>query len=299
MPRKKNDILLKSIIEENFPFLLRFFFADAEKLFDFDRGITFMDKELHEIFPELSKNGGTREVDMLVKVYLLDGGEKWILVHLEIQDQYKKNFPQRMFTYFIRIYDRYSVGVTAIAVFTGKKHPGKGIFTERLLGTRIAYEYNTYHILDHSEAELLSMQNPFALVVFAAQRALMADKIPEQELSDAKLTIAKALIDSKIFSHDKIIAFLSFLKEFLYVENQEINANFGKQIDSLTGQINTMGVIETIEKIKVQEMEEKKNIEFVTNLWSANKFTISEIANFANVSEAFVRKVIASLKKKK
>ncbi|MFT4205238.1 MAG: hypothetical protein QM610_15145 [Chitinophagaceae bacterium] len=44
-------------------------------------------------------------------------------------------------------------------------------------------------------------------MVLAAQKAAKADKIPEQELSDARLTIAKARIASKLFSHEQIIAF--------------------------------------------------------------------------------------------
>lgn len=74
-----------------------------------------------------------------------------------------------------------------------------------------------------------------------------------------------------------------------------------------------MGIIETIKKIEREEAFEKgrkegiekgieKGIEegkaeVVANLVNAGKFTISEIANFSNVSEAFVRKVKRRLKK--
>jgi len=36
---------------------------------------------------------------------------------------------------------------------------------------------------------------------------------------------------------------------------------------------------------------EKKNFEVVENLLSANRFTVAEIANFAGVTESFVKKV--------
>jgi metal-dependent amidase/aminoacylase/carboxypeptidase family protein len=42
--------------------------------------------------------------------------------------------------------------------------------------------------------------------------------------------------------------------------------------------------------------EEKKSYEVVKNLLAANKFTIAEIAIFANVTEAFVKKVKKTLK---
>lgn len=304
MLRRKNDILLKAAFEETFAFLLRFFFAGADEIFDFSRGFVFMDKELRELFPELEKKGGTRQADMLAKVFLLDGTEKWILVHIEIQGQYDKSFPKRMFRYFYRIYDRYDTGVTAIAVFTGKSKPQKEHFAEELLGTEATYKYNTYHVFDHTESELLAMDNPFALVVLAAQKALLADKMPQAELNENRLTIAKALIDSGKFSHPQIETFLFFLKSFLRIESEEINAIFDKQTDILTGKTSAMGIIETIKMLEREEgIEEgiEKGIELgkaesVKNLLLTGKFTVSEIANFLAVTEAFVRKQKNNLK---
>jgi len=48
----------------------------------------------------------------------------------------------------------------------------------------------------------------------------------------------------------------------------------------------------------IAEGAELKSYEVVHNLLAANKFSISEIANFAGVSEDFVKKVRASLKEK-
>ena len=66
--------------------------------------------------------------------------------------------------------------------------------------------------MTHTEAELLAMANPFSLVVLAAPKALLAKKLPKEELNESRLTIAKALIESKQFSHPQIEAFLFFLK---------------------------------------------------------------------------------------
>lgn len=106
---RKNDILLKSAFKEAFPDLLRFFFQEADTIFDIGKGFEFMDKELSEIYPELEKKGGSRFVDMLVKTYLKNGSEEWMLIHLEIQDRNDKHFAKRTFQYFYRIYDRYEI----------------------------------------------------------------------------------------------------------------------------------------------------------------------------------------------
>lgn len=299
-PRKKDDTLLKAAFEELFPHLLRFCFADAAKLFDFRKGFAFLDKELTELFPELIKQGGNRFVDMLVKTFLKNGREEWILVHVEIQGGSIKNFPQRMFQYWYRIYDRYAVDVTALAIFTGNKrqqHPNT--FHKAFMGTEISYRYNAYHIFDHSEAELLAMDNPFALIVLAAQKALLQGKVPEEEMANHRLAVAKALIQSKKFSHEKIEKLLFFLKNFIYIGNEEINSKFDKQIEQLTGGTITMGIIETIKKIEREEAFEigiekgieKGKLQVVQNLLNAGKFTIAEIAGFAGVTEAFVKKV--------
>ena len=71
-----------------------------------------------------------------------------------------------------------------------------------------------------------------------------------------------------------------------------------------------MGVIEVLKKQErqqglqqgLQQGAEQKSYEVVGNLLVAGKFTDSEIANFATVTEDFVRKVRADLnlnKKKK
>jgi flagellar biosynthesis/type III secretory pathway protein FliH len=56
-----------------------------------------------------------------------------------------------------------------------------------------------------------------------------------------------------------------------------------------------MGERDGLEKGKT-EGEEKKSYEVVKNMLAANKFTIAEIANFANVTESFVRKVKKTIK---
>lgn len=101
MLRRKDDILLKSAFEETFPDLLRFYFAGADEIFEMNKDFEFLDKELSEVFPELEKDGGNRYVDMLVKAFLKNGKEEWILVHVEIQKTNDKFFAERMFSILV------------------------------------------------------------------------------------------------------------------------------------------------------------------------------------------------------
>ncbi len=313
--RRKNDILLKSAFEEAFSDLLLFFFENADELFDLERGFEFMDKELAELFPDLLKKGGSRFVDMLVKTYLKTGAEEYILVHIEIQDGAIKNFPKRMFQYYYRILDRFEVEVAALAVFTGKqnqKQPSE--YRRNFLGTEITYKYNAYQIFDHNEEQLVEMDNLFALVILAAQKATLADKTPEAELSEQRLQIVRALINSKRYDTEKIRRFLFFLKTFIHVENPEINSKFDNEVNMLTGNETAMGIIEAIKMITMEEGIEKgmekgivqgiergersKTYEIVKNMLLNTDFDNSKIAALANCSESLVEEIKEDLRRK-
>ena len=151
-PHRRNDELLKGAFEENFQDFLRFLYPDAYRIFDFDRGFQFMDKELLEIVPNRDKKKGKRVADLLAKVYLKDGSEKWILVHTEIEGGSQGDFAFRIYQYHYRLLDRYGVPVETIAVFTGdRKQRSPSEYRHRVIDTQIDFRYRSYHIFDHSE----------------------------------------------------------------------------------------------------------------------------------------------------
>jgi hypothetical protein len=71
--------------------------------------------------------------------------------------------------------------------------------------------------------------------------------------------------------------------------------SFDKQIDKITNKKNTMGLIEQITKMRVQEAEERTNEanhkKFVTYLLMNTSHSLNEIASIVNVSVSFVEKV--------
>lgn len=248
-PAKKNDELLKAIFEDNFPDFLRFMYPDADATFDLGRGLTFMDKELLEIIPYRERKKGKRVADLLVKVYLKDGSEKWILVNTEIEGGHDSDFSHRIFQYFYRLLDRYRVPVETIAVFTGgRSQPCTDEYHFAVFRTSLRFQYLSYQIFDHDESQLLDMDNIFAYIVLACQKALDEDKIPEQELAEQRITIARRLIETNKYSKDRIMSFLVFLKSFLFIRDKEINSNFDQYIYQVTGGTIEMGVIETIKR---------------------------------------------------
>lgn len=298
--RRKDDILWKVVMEEVFDDLLRFCFPDAAIAYDLDRGFEFMDKELAELYPEPEKDSDTRFADKLVKIYHRDGAEEWVLLHVEIQGDTaaRLQFSERMFRYFYRILDRFRRPVSAIAIFTGqdgKRMPDRYEYVYRT--TRLMYHYHTRSILDFKDTDLEAQDNPFALVVLAAKTALLAGKIPERQLLERKVALARRLFQ-KGYAANKIRAILRFLENAILFENPEMNRIFTAQIQS-QDKSNTMGIDEYMQMVGREEgieigvekgrAEERQTL--VENLLSQTEFSDEKIAILANVTVDFVNEI--------
>jgi hypothetical protein len=299
--RRKNDILWKGILEVVFEDLLRFIFPDIDKELDLGRGFQFLDKELSEMYPEPDKRSQTRFVDKLVKVYMRNGSERWMLLHIEVQGEKDPEFARRMFKYYYRILDRYDMPVSALAIFSGQdgeKMPDR--FEDHCLGTHSIYRYNTLCITDYPDEVLAASKNPFAIVLLAAKKALIkGGKDLDKELLKQKLLIAK-LLYQKGFEKGKIKTILSFLHNYVRFTKPETNRIFRRQLDKITGKKNTMDFFEQVRQLRYEEAEEigraaeKKRM--VKRLLT-RKFSIKETASIAGVSVAFVEKLKKATKK--
>ena len=254
-----------------------------------------MDKELLAIIPDRERKNGKRIADLLAKVFLRDGTEKWILVHTEIEASSQEDFAFRLFQYHYRLLDRYNAPVETIAVFTGDANqPRPSTYHHRVIDTQVNFQYRAYHIFDHSEKQLLAMDNAFALIVLACQKALQEGKVADTELGNDRLTIARALLNHD-YDHDRIISFLVFLKNFLYINDLEINRIFDEQIVQLSGGAINMGVIEIVKKQERQQGAEQKSYEVVKNLILELGLSDERAARIAEVTIDFVRKVRTEL----
>jgi hypothetical protein len=295
----RKDTLWKGLLEWVFDDLLRFVFPEADTVFDMQKGFGFLDKELAEMYPEPEKKTNVRVVDKLVKVFRKDGKEEWVLIHIEIQDQTKvierPLFPERMFRYFIRCYDRYQKPVAAISIFTGrdgKRLPGSYAYS--FMNTRLQYQYNTLCILDYSDQELEESKNPFAWVMLAAKIALLKGKDVDAKLLKGKLFIFRKLYENGVFEKRKLQAILTFLNSYVRFENKETYRTFNNEIDKITEKENTMDIFQQAAKLEVEEV----TWGIVKNLLTKTSFSVGEVANLANVSVDFVKEVKKSLRKK-
>lgn len=296
---KFDDSLWKALLEDLFADFLRFFFSNADTIFDMKKGFVYLDKEMAQIAADGDLES-PRFVDKLVKVFTREGNEKWVLVHVEVQDYKDKQFEDRMFTYYYRIFDRYRQKITAVVLLTDKDkkfHPRE--YYSEFLGTELRYRFNSFKIIEQEEDKLLQSSNPFAFVVLIVLLALQRNRLTDNALFDLKLELMRKLLEQK-FSKPTIKGIFLFIRNYVVFADPQNSVKFDEVIDSANQKNKNMGIVELMKERETNRLTEKvaeqKSYEFVKKLLAAKKFTIAEIADFAGVTETFVKKVKAGNK---
>lgn len=255
------DLLWKGIIEDLAEDFVKFFFPDWSKSIDFSREFEFLDKELAQLSAEAAET--RRVVDKLIKVFLKDGTEKWVLIHVEVQGYKDPDFAKRLFTYYYRLLDRYGVPITTLAILTDN-HPNfhPTTYETRLAGTALLFRFNTYKLLDHTLEAFRMVDNPFARVMEVARIALERKKLAEEHLYSLTIGVVRRLKNSG-YSSNATRKIMNFLGIYVRFKNQVIIRNFEKDIDQIFENSFTMGLEEMIleetkKQIKQEGLEEGK-----------------------------------------
>jgi len=298
--KPKYDLLWKSIIEDVMADLLLFVDPEIGKELNLDRGFEFLDKELVEVYPE-AEQSNSRVVDKLVKVFLQDGSERWILLHVEVQRNKGKEFPARMFEYFVRLHRR-GQPVAAIAVLTGVDGKERmGVYEERCLWTCVRYEYKTLRIADYTDDELAASMNPFAAVMLVAKEALLqvrgTDEEKDSALLEQKMLMVRLLNEkAAIFGEQKLKAIKYFLYNYVVFKNPETNRKFIEASDKEFDKTSiTMGIVEQMHKIERQEGVQEGLEKAVQKLLIKSEFSPEQIAQLMDVPVTLVKKIKTEL----
>ena len=294
MARSYTDQYMKGILEDLFSDFLRFFYPNADELFDINRGFEFLDQEVEKLFP-VGNTEYQKSVDKLVKVYTKDGKEEWMLVHIEVQGYYDAHFAERMFIYFYRIRDSYGKRVRSIAIFTDDRHSyhsNEYVYQED--ETSVIFRFKTYKVLDQDPEELEASNNPFAWVILTIQLALQRERLQTDDYFQLTMDLVRRLY-RKGFDRDKIYQLLVFIKKYVHFDKPEINSKFDNELDKLDYKTRTMGIFEQIAQIEKEEAREeateKSKAAFVKKLLQKTVHSVEDIADLAEVSVDFVQKI--------
>jgi len=165
----KQDSSWRKILDKLLPEFLEFYFPEIHQAIDFAKGFEFLDKELQKILPQ-EDDTGKRVVDKLVKVFLRDGGEKWLLIHIEIQGYLDIDFPRRVYHCNYRIFDRFGEKVISVALLTDDDPEFReNIYEISQWGFWLHFEFPVVKLLDyrHKWDDLERNPNPFAIATMA------------------------------------------------------------------------------------------------------------------------------------
>ena len=253
----EQDSVWKEILDAYFQEFIAFFFPNIHKDIDWAKSYEFLDKELEKIEPDNAV--GRKVVDKLIKVFLLSGREKWVLIHIEVQGYPDADFEERMFTYYYLILNRYKAKVVSLAILTdvNKKYRPKAYESEEW-ECELRFKFPTIKLIDYNSrwAELEADSNPFALVVMAHLKAQKLKK-PSERMS-WKLILIKMLYE-RGYERQEIIKLFRFI-DWLISLPVELEPEFRQELDKLQEE-KAMPYVTSIERLAKEEGRQEGQIQ--------------------------------------
>jgi len=228
-PQMDYDSPWKEALERFFEPFMALFFPAAHAAIDWARGYTFKDKELQRVVRDASL--GRRWADHLAQVWLGDGSEAWVLIHIEVQGQVDAEFPRRMYTYNYRLFDRYNRRVASLAVLADDDPAWRpSEFSYTLFGCRASLAFPIVKLLDYMPRwdELAASRNPFAVVVMAHLKALTTHRDGAERLR-WKLNLIRGLYDGGYSKADILELFR--IIDWLMMLPEELTRSFDEAIE--------------------------------------------------------------------
>jgi hypothetical protein len=252
------DVLWKGIIEDLFEDFLHYFFPQYINEIDFSKGYEFLDKELQMIYPEANTDSKQRRADLLIKVFLRNGEEKWLLIHIEIQGYKDVEFPFRMYVYNYRSADRFGKNVVALAILTDDNPSFRPSFYEKKIwDTVIRYDYPMFKLLDYKSDFFIQSPNPFASVLQVARAHIKNKRFSSDEnLLELKVELFRIMLEK---GHDKktIRSIANFIKYYVNFKENDFYSKFEEQFHTITKTNTSMGLLELVETMAKKESFEQ------------------------------------------
>ena len=184
---------------------------------------------------------------------MLNGEERWVLVHVEVQGYRETEFSRRMFIYFYRIFDKFNRDILSIAVFADLSETFKpDSFNYEFFGCELSFRYRTYKILEQDDEELEASDNPFALVVLAAKRNLESREDEEKRFS-FKWELVRLMLE-KGYGREEILAVFRFLDGILALTDLEKERIIYNEL--MSKEVKEVAYITNFERLAIEKGEQ-------------------------------------------
>ena len=228
LPSHEFDSPWKVIISAYFEEFMTFFFPYAADQINWSRGFESLDKELETLMRNEGK--GKQLVDKLMKVWLKDGEEIWVLIHVEIQGTQEAKFAARMFGYWSTIRQHHRVNIYSCAILTDDRRDWRpNHFTSGLWETRVRFDFPTFKLfdlVDNLEA-LETSDNPFAQASLAHLRTIETGADDPQRVH-FKFHLFR-LLYSKGYSRKMILELMAFF-DWIMILTPDLEIDFKQKL---------------------------------------------------------------------
>lgn len=195
-PTTWHDRIFKEFFRRFLPEFMRLFFAEEAAHLNFDT-LHFLDKELVINLPDQT----LRITDVVAEVETLTGEKEVILVHVEIESNPQRRFPQRMFEYYalLRVLRQRPVLPIALILRPGVGGLAWQEYTEQLFGQALlTFRYGQVGIRDLPQGSYAAQDDP---VAGALSMLMVADPV---DIPLQKLTVLQNIIASGLTDGDKL-----------------------------------------------------------------------------------------------
>jgi len=224
-----HDRLFKELLSIFFSEFIELFLPDVAGYIERD-SISFLNQE---IFTNIT-SGERREVDLLAQVRFR-GQETCFLIHVENQSYSQAGFERRMFHYFARLDEKYSLPIYPVVIFSFDT-------PQRLEPHRYQVEFHDRKVLDFNYVviqlnrlnwrDFLSSQNPVAAALMAKMKIQPEDRpkvkaeclrlLATLRLNSAKMQLISGFVDTYLrLNEAEEVAFEAELNRMGLSEEEE------------------------------------------------------------------------------
>ena len=248
----------KEAVEHYFPEFIEFYFPEANAQIDWSKEHVFLDQELRAVVQDAEL--GKRFVDKLVRVTLLNGDEKWIYIHIEVQGTRQAEFAKRMFVYNYRIYDRYDKPVASMAVLADEHANWRpDYFSYGVLGSETSIRFPIAKLTDYHDKvnELLAADNSFAIVT-ATHIMTQRTRKNDQERYQAKRLLVRLLYQRK-WDKQRVIDLFSVIDWMMRLP-EELEQQLWQEIEILE-ENEKMQYVTSVQRFEIAKVRQEGLLE--------------------------------------
>lgn len=230
------DGFWKDLIARFWRELLKSVIPDLYNAADLEQEPEFLDKELRDVTQGFNadEHNPPRFVDTLMKIALKDGGDEWVLLHIEIQGPGGENLSARMHRYYCLLFAHHGRHPAALAILTEPRpKETTGFYKYSRFGTSISYCYNCLDIESLDDEKLKLSDNPFDLAIYAARKAKLSRRDEMQKFR--YLREVRKLLNDKGWNIKDRRDLLLFLERIINLKDNDLKLQYFDYSEELEG----------------------------------------------------------------